>query len=76
MAGYRVKFIINVGTEWNNRAGYTRGDQPDELLEPHLEANAGLNCALIKMMYTVIVLLFRGFLFLFIQLQKVSWSLV
>jgi len=53
MAGYRVKFIINVGTEWNNRAEYTRGGQPDELLETYLEANAGMNCALIKIMYTV-----------------------
>jgi hypothetical protein len=72
MAGYRVKFI----TERNSRAEYTRGGQPEELLEPHLEVKAVMNCALIKYCTQYIVLLFCGFLFLFIQLQKVSCSLV
>lgn len=48
MAGYRVKFIITVGTERNSRAEYTGDGQPDELLESHSEANACINYALIK----------------------------
>jgi hypothetical protein len=35
-------------TELNSIAEYTRGGQPDELMKPHLEAKAGMNCAITK----------------------------